>query len=92
MIMPAEHLESKLESLRLATDAIGAPAGFTERVMAQVLAESLRSWREELVRSAWRLVPVIVFAAVVAVAWAVATEYSTAAVITVAENPGEWVW
>ena len=90
----SEHgndLDLELAELGRATEPIRARAGFSERVMAAVQAESF-GWRDELVRSARRVVPALALAAVVAVVWAVSSDVATDEALAVAEDTVELEW
>ena len=71
-----ERIETRLAELGRATSALSARAGYFERVMLAVHAETRTGWRNELVRSARRLVPIAAVAAAGALTWAVLSERS----------------
>lgn len=85
---PDDAVDRRLAELGRATESIRARGGFADRVMLRVLAEGA-GWRDELVRSARRLVPLAALAAVIAMVWAVASETSTDEALAVAEDEEE---
>ncbi len=91
MTEPHDEVDRRLGKLARATESIRARSGFAERVMLRVAAEG--GWREELVRSSRRLVPLAALAAVAAVAWAVLSASTTDEALAVAEeNVEEVLW
>jgi hypothetical protein len=72
-----DRIDAELARIAQATAPLRPRAGYLERVMAAVHAESLLGWRHELVRSARRLVPLAGIAAAAALTWAVVSERST---------------
>lgn len=91
MTEPHDEVDRRLGELARATEPIRAQSGFAQRVMLRVAAEG--GWREELVRSARRLVPLAALAAVVAVTWAVLSASTTDEALAVAEeNVEEVLW
>jgi hypothetical protein len=87
---PIDPIDARLAELGSATEPIRARSGFAERVMMATAVEN--GWQRELVRSARRLIPVAALAALVALAWAVASESSTDAAIAVADDSLELEW
>lgn len=85
-----EAIDKRLAELASATDRIAATAGFTLRVMQAVRAEAL--FREEILRSSWRLGPIAAVAAAVAVFWAVSSEHATDAVLLTSDDAVEVAW
>jgi hypothetical protein len=85
---PKGEVDRRLGELGAATEPIRAGRGFADRVMLRVMAEGV-GWRDELVRSGRRLVPLAALAAVLAVAWAVISESSTDQAVAVAEDDEE---
>jgi hypothetical protein len=85
---PDDAVDRRLAELGRATESIRARAAFSDRVMLRVLAEGA-GWREELLRSARRLVPLAALAAVIALVWAVQSETSTDEALAVAEDQEE---
>jgi hypothetical protein len=85
-----EAIDRRLAELASATDRIAATAGFTRRVMQAVRAEGL--FREEILRSSWRLGPIAAVAAAIAVFWAVSSEHATDAVLATSDDAVELAW
>ncbi len=79
-----DPIDARLAELGKATEPLRARAGFVERVMIATATEG--SWQAELVRSARRLVPIALVAAVLAVTWAFMSESSTDAAIAVTDS------
>jgi hypothetical protein len=82
---PTDGVDLRLAELGKATESIAARSGFVDRLMLRVTAETV-SWREEMVRSSRRLVPLAALAAMVALTWAVVSESSADHALAVADD------
>ena len=72
-----EETEARLERLRLATEAIVPRGDFAARVAANIARQAASApgdWLGELLRPAWRLIPIAAIAAAVALVCAARSE------------------
>jgi len=85
-----EKTDRRLSELGQRTAPLGARAGFAQAVMRRLDAEL--GWRIEVVRSAWRLLPVAMLLAVLGLAWAASSSKSSNAQLAGADIESELEW
>ncbi|MGO9709394.1 MAG: hypothetical protein ACLQBL_11040 [Polyangiaceae bacterium] len=89
-----ETTDARLERLRLATEPVRPRADFAARVSRAVERDAAPSdWLAELLRPAWKLVPVAALAAALGVVWGAASERASndaLAAASTTELDAEW--